>query len=181
MGTRCLGGIHLGLLLVAACGDDRPVVGVSWNNFQQARWAALDKPALQAAIEAAGGTYIDTDANLSTEQQLTDVQTLLNQGADVLIILAQDSEAIRPAVQQAVDQGVPVLAYDRLIEDERTFYISFDNVEVGRMQARGVFEKVPIGNYVIIKGDPGDPNAHLWRSIYDDVLHDALASGDVVI
>src|SRR5262245_59992446 len=64
-------------------------VGVSWNNFQQRRWAATDKPNMQATIEAGGGTFSDADADLDTEQQLTDVNTLIEQGADVLVILAQ--------------------------------------------------------------------------------------------
>ena len=59
-------------------------VGVSWNNFQQPRWAAHDQPNIKATVEAGGGTYIDKDANLSTEQQLTDIDTLIAQGATVL-------------------------------------------------------------------------------------------------
>ena len=134
-------------------------VGVSWNNFQQPRWAALDEPGIKDTVEAGGGTYISADANLSTEQQLTDVTTMLSQGANVLIILAQDTTVIGPAVQAAKDAGVPVIAYDRLIEDPDILYITFDNVGVGRLEAEAILEAVPTGNYVLIKGDPGDPNA----------------------
>src|SRR5215204_1906092 len=63
-------------------------VGVSWNNFQQPRWAAHDEPNLKSTVEAGGGTYIDADANLSNEQQLTDVDTLISKGAKVLVLLA---------------------------------------------------------------------------------------------
>ena len=70
----------------AAAGDC--TVAVSWNNFQQPRWAAHDEPGIKDTVEAGGGSYISADANLSTEQQLTDVTTMLGQGADVLIILA---------------------------------------------------------------------------------------------
>ncbi len=134
-------------------------VGVSWNNFQQPRWAAHDEPNLKATVEAGGGTYISADANLSAEQQLTDVDTLISQGARVLILLAQDNKAILPALQKAKDAGVPVIAYDRLIEDESILYITFDNVLVGKAEAEAILAKVPTGNYVLIKGDPGDPNA----------------------
>ena len=92
-------------------------VGVSWNNFQQPRWAAADQPNIKAVVEDAGGTYVDADANLSNEQQLTDVSNLIAQGADVLILLAQDQNAILPALQEAKDNGIPVIAYDRLIVD----------------------------------------------------------------
>ncbi len=134
-------------------------VGVSWNNFQQPRWAAHDQPNIKATVEAAGGTYIDADANLSNEQQLTDVDTLISKGAKVLILLAQDNKAILPALQKAKDAGIPVIAYDRLIEDPGILYITFDNVLVGKAEAEAVLAKVPEGNYVLIKGDPGDPNA----------------------
>ena len=134
-------------------------VGVSWNNFQQPRWAAHDEPNLKETVEAGGGTYISADANLSAEQQLTDVDTLISQGADVLVLLAQDNKAILPALQKAKDAGVPVIAYDRLIEDPEILYITFDNVLVGKAEAEAILAKVPTGNYVLIKGDPGDPNA----------------------
>ena len=158
-------------------------VGVSWNNFQQPRWAAADKPNIQQTVEAAGGTYIDADANLSNERQLTDIDSLINQGANVLIILAQDTKAILPAVQKAADAGIPVIAYDRLIEDPSALYITFDNVAVGEAEAKAVLDKVPTGNYVLIKGDPGDPNASTFLPQgWDNAgLKDKIASGDIKI
>src|SRR5437016_4658333 len=65
-------------------------VGVSWNNYSQERWKKADEPAMQKAIAAAGGTYVRADANDKAEQQLTDIDTLMNQGAKVLIVLAKD-------------------------------------------------------------------------------------------
>lgn len=135
------------------------VVGVSWNNYQQPRWAAHDEPGIKNTVEGAGGTYVSKDANLSSEQQLTDIDTLISQGAKVLILLAQDAKAVEPAIQKANDAGIPVIAYDRLLENASTLYLSFDNVAVGKAQAEAILAKVPEGNYVLIKGDPGDANA----------------------
>jgi D-xylose transport system substrate-binding protein len=87
--------------------------------------------------------YISTDAQSSASKQLSDIESLIAQGVDALIVLAQDAEAIGPAVQAAADEGIPVIAYDRLIEDPRAFYLTFDNVEVGRMQARAVLAAQP--------------------------------------
>jgi D-xylose transport system substrate-binding protein len=158
-------------------------VAVSWNNFQQPRWAAKDKPNIQETVEAGGGTYIDADANLDTVQQLTDVETLIGQGADVLILLAQDTAGVGPALETAANAGVPVIAYDRLIEDPSVLYITFDNVGVGRAEAEAMFEAVPSGNYVLIKGDPGDPNASIFLpSGWDEAgLQDKIDSGDITI
>jgi len=159
------------------------IVGVSWNNFQQPRWAATDKPNMQETIEAGGGTFIDADANLDSVQQLTDVESLINQGANVLVMLAQDNQAILPALEAAKDAGIPVIAYDRLIEDPDILYITFDNVGVGRAEAEAMFERVPEGNYVLIKGDPGDPNASTFLPQgWDDAgLADKVAAGEITI
>jgi D-xylose transport system substrate-binding protein len=165
----------------AAAGDC--TVAVSWNNFQQPRWAAHDEPGIRDTVEAGGGTYISADANLSTEQQLTDVTTMLGQGADVMIILAQDTTVIGPAVQAATDANVPVIAYDRLIEDPNVLYITFDNIGVGKAEAEAILAAVPEGNYVLIKGDPGDPNASTFLPQgWDDAgLKAAVDAGTIKI
>lgn len=182
-------------IVTAACGSDTSdtttaagsgegdgfIVGVSWNNYNEERWAKSDEPAIKKAIEDAGGTYISADAGSSAEQQLADVEQLITQGADALIILAQDGTAILPAVQSALDQGIPVIAYDRLIENPGALYMTFDNVEVGRIEARVVTELVPAGNYVIIKGNSADANADFLRAGMEEIIADAVASGDIVI
>ena len=156
------------------------VVGVSWSNFQEERWKT-DEGAIKAALEAAGASYLSTDAQSSASKQLSDIESLIAQGADALIILAQDAQAIGPAIQAAADEGIPVVGYDRLIEDSRAFYLTFDNVEVGRMQARAVFGAMPKGNYVMIKGSPTDPNADFLRGGQQEVLQAAIDSGAVKI
>ena len=145
------------------------IVGVSWNNYQEERWALRDEPAIQAALEEAGAEYISADAGSSEEQQASDVENLLSQGANVIIILAQNTETILPSVQAAIDQGVPVIGYDRLIEDDEALYISFDNVRVGEMQAEAVLEVVSEGNFVIIKGNGADANSDFLRQGYTNV------------
>ncbi|MBZ4022070.1 D-xylose ABC transporter substrate-binding protein [Rhodobacter sp. TJ_12] len=155
-------------------------VGVSWSNFQEERWKT-DEAAIKSALEAAGATYVSADAQSSSAKQLSDIESLMAQGVDALIVLAQDTAAIGPAVQAAADEGIPVIAYDRLIEDPRAFYLTFDNVEVGRMQARAVFEKAPTGNYVMIKGSPTDPNADFLRGGQQEVLQAAIDAGDITI
>ena len=155
-------------------------VGVSWSNFQEERWKT-DEAAIVAALEAAGATYISADAQSSSAKQLSDVESLIAQGVDALIILAQDSQAITPAVDAAAAEGIPVVGYDRLIDDPRAFYLTFDNVEVGRMQARAVLEAAPEGNYVMIKGSPTDPNADFLRGGQQEVLQDAIDSGAITI
>ena len=130
------------------------VVGVSWSNFQEERWKT-DEAAIKAQLEKLGAKYISADA--------------------------MDKDAILPAVNKAIRQKIPVVAYDRLIEVPGIFYITFDNVEVGRMQAREVFKLVPKGNYVFIKGSPTDPNANFLRAGAQEIVDGAVKKGDIKI
>jgi D-xylose transport system substrate-binding protein len=156
-------------------------VGVSWNNYQEERWAKWDEPAIKAALTAAGATYISNDAKSSAETQATNVENLISQGAKALIILAQDGTAIKPSVTSALSQGIPVIAYDRLIEDPKALYITFDNVLVGKLQAQAVFAVKPAGNYAIIKGNKADANADFLRSGMDQIIKSAVDSGAIKI
>jgi D-xylose transport system substrate-binding protein len=154
------------------------IIGVSWSNFQEERWKT-DEAAIKKQLEADGDKYISADAQSSAEKQLSDIESLISQGANALIVLAQDSSAIGPAIQKATDEGIPVVGYDRLIENPEAFYLTFDNKEVGRMQAQAVFAVKPEGNYVFIKGSSADPNADFLFSGQMEVLKAAMDAGKI--
>jgi D-xylose transport system substrate-binding protein len=157
-----------------------PTVCVSWSNFQEERWKT-DEAAIKAALDAAGATYVSADAQNSAAKQLSDIEALIAQGCNALIILAQDKDAIGPAMEAAAAEGIPVIGYDRLIEDPRAFYLTFDNKGVGRIIAETIYAAVPEGNYAIIKGDPGDPNAGFLREGMEEVIGQAVADGKIKI
>lgn len=181
---RRLGGLVLAALLIGmpfvASAQEDLTVGVSWSNFQLERWKT-DEAAIKKSLEAHGAKYISADAGGSSEKQLSDVESLITRGADVLIVLAWDANAIMPAVSRAEAMGIPVIAYDRLIESPGVFYLTFDNIEVGRMQARAVHDQQPTGNYVFIKGAPTDPNADFLHQGQLDVLQPHIDSGDIKV
>ena len=188
-------------MVLAACGDDsdggddaavrRPAErrqprATAWSaspgtTTRKSAGRSGTSPPFKAAIEAGGGTYISNDAKSSAETQATNVENLISQGANVLVILAQDGTAIMPSVEAAIGQGIPVIAYDRLIEDPEALYITFDNIEVGRMEAEAIFAAVPTGNYVIMKGNQADANADFLREGMEEVIGDAVAAGDITI
>ncbi len=161
-------------------GSHSVTVGVSWSNFQEERWKT-DEAAMKTAIEAAGGTYISADAQNSASKQLTDVEALIAQGANALVILSVDKDAVGPAINAADAEGIPVVGYDRLIEDARAFYLTFDNKGVGRIIAESVVAAQPGGNFAIIKGDKGDPNALFLLEGMMEVIGDDVASGKITI
>ncbi len=176
-GTFAVAALGLAMLSTAAQAQDI-TVGVSWSNFQEERWKT-DEAAIRAQLEALGARYISADAQSSAAKQLSDVESLIAQGANALIILAQDSDAIGPAVEKAVAEGIPVVGYDRLIENPDAFYLTFDNKEVGRIQAREVYKVQPEGNYVFIKGSSADPNADFLFSGQTEVLKEAMDAGKI--
>jgi len=155
-------------------------IGVSWASFQEERWKT-DEAAIVAAISAEGNEYVSADAESSSAKQLTDIEALIAQGVDVLIINAWDKDAIGPAIEAAANEGIPVIGYDRLIEDVRTFYLTFDNVGVGRIIAKSVQAVQPTGNYAIIKGDPGDPNAQFLLQGMMEVIGADVDAGKIKI
>ena len=154
------------------------VVGVSWSNFQEERWKT-DEAAIKAALATKGAKYISADAQASATKQLADVESLISKGANVLIILAMDADAILPAIKKAGDEGIPVIAYDREIESPNALYITFDNVGVGRLMAAAILKAKPEGNYAFVKGDKGDPNSTFLFAGITEVLKSAMDSGKI--
>lgn len=155
-------------------------IGVAWGDFQEARWR-WDATAMRSTIERAGNKYIPTNAGGSAEQQLRDIEKLVAEGVDALIIQPVDKEAIGPGVDRAAEAGIPILGYDRMIEDERVFYLTFDNVGVGRLIAAIVKQVRPEGNYAIILGDPSDANSTFLRQGMEEVIGAAVAGGQIRI
>jgi D-xylose transport system substrate-binding protein len=153
-------------------------VGVSWSNFQEERWKT-DEAAMKAQLKKLGVKYISADAQADPTKQISDVENLIARGCNALIILAYDADAISPAISRAKAEGIPVVGYDRLIEDPYAFYLTFDNKEVGRMQAREVFKVKPEGNYVFIKGSSTDPNADFLHEGQLEVLKEAMDAGKI--
>jgi D-xylose transport system substrate-binding protein len=162
-----------------ALGQDL-VVGVSWSNFQEERWKT-DEAAIKAELERLGAQYISADAQSSNEKQIADIEGLIARGADALIVLAQDASAVVPAIAKAQAEGIPVVGYDRLIEMQGVFYLTFDNKEVGRVQAREVLKQQPEGNYVFIKGSSADPNADFLHAGQLEVLKEAIDAGKIKV
>lgn len=168
----------MSLPLLARAQARGPAIGVSWSNFQEERWKT-DEAAIKAAIDSARGTYLSADAQSSPAKQLTDIESLIARGVKALIVLAQDAQAVRPAVEKALNEGIAVVGYDRLIEIPQAFYLTFDNVEVGRMMARAILAAKPEGNYAFIKGSSADPNANFLFQGSMEILKPHIDSGKI--
>lgn len=154
------------------------IVAVSWSNLNEGNWLEHEA-AIKTAVEQSGDTYISTDAAASVAKQREDIKSLIDQNADVILIETYDSEAIKPEIEIAIKAGIPLISYERPINDDRVLFLSFNNIELGRMQARAVFEMLPSGNYAFMRGSYGDRNSDLIFQGQMEVLKDAIDDGEI--
>ena len=175
--TLAAGALVLGMSSMSALAAGK-TIAVSWKTFQEERWKT-DEAAIKAVVEAAGNTYVSTDAQGSAQKQAADIEGLISQKVDVIMVVAFDSDAILPSFKAASDAGVKMLSYDVLVEDPNALYVTFDNVGVGRLMAKEILKAKPEGNYAFIKGDKGDPNATFLFQGMMEVLKDSINSGKI--
>jgi D-xylose transport system substrate-binding protein len=144
-----------------------------WSNYQDliTRFAA-----------ARGFQVVTQTSNHNKFLQNDQIENLVLQGIRVIIIVAEDGASAATAADAAVKAGVKVIALDRLIKSPRlTAYISFDNVEIGRTQARSILKRVDKGNFVLLYGSPTDNNAMLFRNGQMEVLKPLVEKGRIKI
>lgn len=158
------------------------VIGLSFGTLQQERWTK-ERKMMEAYAEELGGIKIIVQAaNSDATKQAAQSENLLAQGVDVLIVVPQDAEAAAVIVEKAHEVNVPVIAYDRMINNaDVDVYVSFDSVRVGEYMAEYLIRKHPKGNYIILKGGPADNNAHLVYEGNMNVLQKYVDNGDIKI
>jgi D-xylose transport system substrate-binding protein len=108
-----------------------------------------------------------TDAKDDVTVQRQQIGSMLTKGVDVLILMAVDPKALRSSVEAAHQQGVPVVAYDRLAEGRISGYVTFDGAQVGRAQGeallRAMGSRAHEGRIVMMNGPTTDPNAGWFK------------------
>ena len=182
MSTRRLAAIlPIVAIVMAACTSSSPgasgaagcKVGVAWATFQEPRYGQRDEPGIKKALADGGAEYLSGgDAQNKAETQASQIATLLAANIDVLVLNAVDPVAVLPSLQDAIDAGIPVIAYDRELESDKVLFLTHDNVLVGHMIADEVTKVQPSGNYVIIKGDETQTNPIFLRDGMEEVLKD---------
>lgn len=161
---------------------DKVKVGISLPTQREERWVR-DKEQMIAKAEELGVELVVKVADADTQEQIQQVEAILTEGVDVLILAPNDASASASLVDMAKEEGVPVIAYDRLITgtDQLDYYISFDNTEVGRVQGKFITEMVPEGKYIIMSGAPTDNNAKLFKEGAMEYLQPLIDSGKIEV
>ncbi|HEX6714448.1 MAG TPA: sugar ABC transporter substrate-binding protein [Thermoleophilaceae bacterium] len=184
-------------VLVAACGGDddntssgaaktgatpatkSATIGLLLPETKTARYEAHDKPIFQAKVKelCPDCKQLYQNASQDAQKQLAQAEAMLASGADVLVLDAVDVASVGPIIKEANQKNVPVIAYDRLISDEKiAYYVSFDNVRQGRIQAQTLVDKIGKSKPIIqINGAPTDPSAGDYKKGAHQVFDKALS------
>jgi D-xylose transport system substrate-binding protein len=142
------------------------------------RYEAQDRPHFEQTVKRLCSDcsifYANADQDPSTQQDQADAA--LARGVKVLVLDPVDAASAASIVAKANQQNVPVVSYDRLITNaEIDYYISFDNVRVGKLQAQALVKKLDSdgeadGTIVMVNGAPTDNNAKLFKKGANSVL-----------
>jgi len=162
-------------LLATGCGGSSggggPKIALLLPENETPRYESDDKPDFEKAVEeeCEDCEVIYLNAGGDASKQQSQAESALTQGAEVLVVDPMDSKSAAAIAEKAKAQSVPVVSYDRLIENaEIDAYVSFDNEKVGELQAETLTKKLKedgssSGPIIMINGDPADPNAALFK------------------
>ena len=187
------------LLSLALCGAlaasmavpafaDGQKVGVSMPTKDLQRWNQ-DGDNMQKELEAAGFEVDLQYASNDVQTQLSQIENMISQGADVLVITAIEGNSLGSVLDMAKEYEIPVIAYDRLIMDSDavSYYATFDNYMVGTVQGTYIKDTLDLDNadgpfnLEVTAGDPGDNNARFFYQGAIDVLQPYIDEGKLVI
>ena len=176
------------LFALAAAAQDKGTVGVSMPTKSSARWIDdgnnmvkyLKDKGYKADLQ-----YADDDI----PNQLAQVENMITKKVKVLVIAAIDGTTLSNALQKAADQGIKVVAYDRLIRGSKNvdYYTTFDNFQVGVLQAGSIVDKLGLKqgkgpfNIELFGGSPDDNNAFFFYDGAMSVLKPYLDCGKLVV
>lgn len=163
-------------------GEEEPIkIGFSMDTLLEERWLK-DRDLFQEAVEELGAEVEIMAANGDDAVQISQAETLIKQGVDLLVVVPHNAEATASIVKKAHEAGIKVISYDRLVKNaDIDLYISFDNEKVGELQAEGITKLVPKGKYVYIGGAVTDHNAHLFKRGVFNVLQPLIEKGDIQV
>ncbi|MDY3249020.1 MAG: substrate-binding domain-containing protein [Candidatus Choladocola sp.] len=134
-------------------------IGISFDSFVIERWLR-DRDMFVSTAKSLGAEVNVQSANGMVEEQISQIRYFIQKKMDVIVIIAIDGAALTDVVQEAQQEGISVICYDRLIENVNAdLYISFDNEKVGSLMGEALKQACPAGgNIFAIYGSPTDHN-----------------------
>jgi len=184
--------LALVIAMVAACGggggSGSTLVGISMPTQSSERWI-MDGNTLKDILEERGFEVDLQYAEDVIQTQVTQVEAMLARGAKVLVIAAIDASTLVPVLDAAGEDGVYIIAYDRLLidTDAVSYYATFDNVKVGELQAQSLVDGLNQHrgpgpwNVELFAGSPDDTNSFFFFNGAMNVLQPLINQGQITI
>ena len=163
-------------------------VGVAMPTQSLQRWNQ-DGANMKERLEAAGHVVDLQYANNNVALQVSQIENMILNGADILVIASIDGASLGTVLAVAKEEGIPVIAYDRLLmeTDAVTYYATFDNYMVGTIQGTYLVEALDLENRTdpvnieITAGSPDDNNARYFYQGAYDVIKPYIDKGIVQV
>ena len=172
----------------APAADGAIKVGVAMPTKDLQRWNQ-DGANMKEQLEAAGYEVDLQYASNDVPTQVSQIENMINSGCKVLVIASIEGDSLGTVLEQAKENNIPVIAYDRLImnSDAVTYYATFDNKLVGIKQGQYIEQQLGLAsgagpfNIELITGDPGDNNARFFFGGAMEVLQPYIDNGQLVV
>jgi D-xylose transport system substrate-binding protein len=156
-------------------------IGLSIEDMKGERWQT-DLNSFEVRAKQLGTEVISRDAGGDADRQFQQVQDMIKAGIKVLVLLPRDTTKASRMVDAAKSANVKVISYDRLVQNsEVDLFVSFDRLEIGRLQAEYLVKQAPRGNYVLIAGSPRDEGAKTLHDAQMSVLQPYINRGDIKV
>jgi D-xylose transport system substrate-binding protein len=166
---------------LAWASPEKPVIGFSIDDLRLERWTR-DRDFFVEAAKTLGATVNVQSADANEGRQIAQIETMIARGVDAIVIVPFNGNALGNVIAEAKRSGIKVISYDRLILNaDIDAYITFDNERVGELQAQGVLDAKPTGNYFLMGGAPTDNNSKILRQGQMKVLQPAIDAGRIKI
>ncbi len=164
------------------------MVGVSMPTKSLQRWNQ-DGENMKKILEEKGYKVELEFAENKTESQISQIENMITKGAEVIVVAAIDGSALTNVLDSAKEDGIDIIAYDRLImnTDAVSYYATFDNYNVGTIQGEYIEEKLGLKdgngpfNLEIATGPLDDNNVVFFYGGAIDVLQKYIDNGQLVV
>lgn len=161
------------VILLTGCGAGEPEkksdsdgirIGFSFDSLVIERWQR-DRDVFVSRAQELGATVNVQNAGGDVAAQKKQISYFIEQKMDVIVVVAVDTSALNEVIAQAKEQGIRVVAYDRMLENANVdLYLSFDSEKVGELYGDAIAGKFPKGAQILeILGSPEDYNVKLME------------------
>ena len=153
--------------------EDKIQIGLAVDSFVIERWIR-DRDVFVATARELGADVNVQHAGADAEEQISQIEYFISKQVDVIVVIARDCGVLSDVIQEAHNAGIPVISYDRMINNADTdLYISFDNRKVGEIMAQALVEALPQGGDIfMIQGPLSDNNVYMLKDGFDDTIKD---------